>query len=110
MNIFGTFFHIAQAGAEGIDVSEYEASGNSAYINNYLQGVISAYVAANADLTVRKQRPLFCPPPLLRLQGANVNEILDSEIQYLRRAPDFKPYFPIEHILLSGMRRIFPCK
>jgi hypothetical protein len=72
----------------------------------YLKGIGEGLQLANSELeAVRRQQPLFCPPPQLSLRSSNFVDILEQEIK--RQA--WRDDTPLALILLRGLQNTFPC-
>lgn len=63
---------------------------------------------SNASLEVRGDKPLYCQPQLLRLNGNNYIKILEEQLgrMDIEKIKDH----PIGFILMKGLVMTFPCK
>ena len=89
-------------------VKDYPRIKNDKYFRLYVAGVGDGIAAANAELSFRKQKNIFCAPTQLVLTIENYANILDQE---LRDNPTiYTVEFPVEIVLLKGLIKTFPCK
>jgi len=94
-------------------IKDYEQFKDVDLFKMYLTGVGQGFAWANAYLYDAKQLQLFCQPELLSLGVDNYKRIIDDELarrrkEYMKMAGGKGA--PIEFILLSGLKRTFPCK
>ena len=75
-----------------------------AQIKDYIYGVGTGYIYANAQLLALKQPRLFCQPDMT-LTVENFTSLLNREIAQNR----WKNETDIESILLVALMRTFPC-
>src|SRR5579871_5763302 len=73
-------------------------------IKDYIYGVGTGYIYANAQLLALKQPRLFCPPDMA-LTVENFTSLLNREIAQNH----WKNETDIESILLVALMRTFPC-
>jgi len=70
----------------------------------YLTGVGAGYIWANDVLSQNKAHLLYCQPPPIKAD-IDFSKIVDDEIG--------QPYvtndYPIELLLLAGLKRLYPC-
>ena len=89
----------------------YEKSGNEelrTLIETDIGGTESGLSWANSAIKLRKQTPLYCPPPDLSLEKRQVIAIL---IRFLDRYPDHKSH-PADYrglFILKSLQDAFPC-
>ena len=89
----------------------YEKSGNEelrTLIETDIGGTESGLSWANSAIKLRKQTPLYCPPPDLSLEKRQVIAIL---IRFLDRYPDHKSQ-PADYrglFILKSLQDAFPC-
>jgi hypothetical protein len=102
----------SQANAE-VTIKAYKASkaagGNNWNITKiYIHGLATAFMYANIDLDQRHQPMIYCKPESFSLVEDNLLDLLDTNIADKKLAlPDS---FPIEGVLLQGLKATFPCK
>jgi hypothetical protein len=76
---------------------------------NHINGIGIGIVWTNNYVTHRKQKPLFCEPDKLSLNGANYIAILDDQIEKLKTLSDLDDK-SVAMLLLYGLIETFPCK
>ena len=74
-------------------------------VNSYLSGIGHGYYYANAYADSIGQHKLYCQPRNNVMDADNYIQILENEI----KRGGHKPDETIELIMLSGLRRTFPC-
>lgn len=81
--------------------ADYQAS-----MNIWLDGVISAFLAGNADLAqTRKESPLFCLPQGQGISSADAMKLVDQEAGSRR----WKDFVSLTTVLLDALQRSYPC-
>ena len=101
--------------AAAISVTDYEITlkGTDTQkhsIDMYLAGLENGFSWASGSYFERGNRPLYCPPNLLRLNAENLRQIIDGRIKHLREISDTSiDDQPIGTVLLGGMIDTFPC-
>jgi len=99
----------ASAAHAAVTLSAYRQAtkeGTSeAQLKDYLYGVGTGYIYANAQLAALKQPRLFCQPDMA-LTVDNFVSLLNREIAQDR----WKNESDIESILLVALMKTFPCK
>jgi len=86
---------------QNVSKAEYQAS-----MNIWLDGVIGALLASNADLKLtRKVSPLFCMPSGSSINSADAMKLIDKEVGSHR----WKDSVPLTTILLDALQRTYPC-
>ena len=81
---------------------EYQAN-----MNIWLDGVVGAFLAGNAELIhTRKQTPLFCIPKDQGISSADSMRLINSEVASRR----WKDFVPLSSVLLDALQRSYPCK
>ena len=86
-----------------------ERSTEFATLKMYIHGVSDGIHWVNATLDGERQRPLFCPPPTLKLTTENHMQIIDDTLRTDRTFLESNRV-PIGAVLLVAMRKSFPCK
>ncbi len=100
----------AYSGACAMSVEEYVRQRDSANVATfrqtkiYLTGVGAGYIWANEALTQSKLHPLYCQPPPIKAD-TDFSKIVDDEIGQ----PYVTTDYPIELLLLAGLKRLYPC-
>jgi hypothetical protein len=99
----------ASAAQAAVTLSAYKQAtkeGTSeAQLKDYIYGVGTGYIYANAQLAALKQPRLFCQPNMA-LTVDNFVSLLNREIAQDR----WKSESDIESILLVALMKTFPCK
>ena len=81
-------------------------------MNIFIQGLGEGFLWANTELEFNKRPLLYCQPGKLLLGSENYKDILDRQIDEMRKIDkkfnEDKYYIGI--ILLEGLKETFPCK
>tara|TARA_B100001057_G_scaffold227037_1_gene227350 strand:- start:165 stop:539 length:375 start_codon:yes stop_codon:yes gene_type:complete len=69
-------------------------------------------MSMNVELDYNKRNKIFCSPDNLAFNAGNYSRFIDDEIKYLRTLMriDELNDFPIAMILISHLKKAFPCK
>jgi hypothetical protein len=86
-----------------------ELKGQS-WFESYIDGIGEGYKWANAELAVRGQPPLYCPPPNLVLYTQNYLDLLDRYLAARLRDGGDPNTILLEQLLLQALQDAFPCK
>lgn len=87
-----------RSGAENEDINDFSGV--------YITGVGAGYYWANAMLTASKQRPVYCQPDNIPLNGFNYEEMVKRE----SARGKYTDSTPVAVILLRGLMTAFPCQ
>lgn len=86
---------------QNVSKADYQAS-----MNIWFDGVISGFLAGNADLTQsRKVSPLFCLPKGRGISSADAMKLVDQEVGSRR----WKDSVPLSTVLLDALQQSYPC-
>jgi hypothetical protein len=89
-------------------VKDFPAHRKESWFESYIMGVGAGFLWANTSLRHEGRMPLYCPPEKRGVSFDQYMAILNRELTL----PDMRavdPRTPIELVLLSGLRRTFPC-
>lgn len=73
----------------------------------YLKGVGDGYLMMNAEMARMKRPKIYCQPPKLAIGLKNYEQVLKDEVTEFGEK-EALPY-PVEIILLKGLKNVFPC-
>jgi hypothetical protein len=76
------------------------------YIENFLKGMATGLMWANASLKVKNQPPFYCQPDHLYITGPMVIDMIRRGI---RENPDWGEE-PFNYVAFLALKRTFPCK
>lgn len=88
----------------------------SPVVNMYLMAVLNSYGIANAMLSDRKQRQLYCQPDNLALGPMNLRQLINDRLKInraLMSKKDWEVYSKTMNIAgesLFVLQETFPCK
>jgi hypothetical protein len=83
---------------------------NAMFASAYLMGVGYGFFAVNMQMILEHKPQLYCQPEKFSLSADDFQTILDKEVERLSKIKSMPDEYPVEAILLSGMKETFPCK
>ena len=93
-----------------------EDSPQKLVYDSWIEGVGVGIDWANAEMILRKMKPLYCPSKNLTLGLENYLDILERQLQKIKEFSKKNPgtvkdinKFPVEYLLLQGLINTFPC-
>ena len=99
---------VSTARAE-LTVADYERSKDESHTIAYVIGIGTAYSWANVSLLHDMQKPLYCPPLHLAINGANYIDLMNEAIS-AAKAQSVPPDVTIALLLLKQLKFTFPCR
>ena len=99
---------ISSARAE-LTVADYERSKDESQIIAYVIGIGTAYSWANVSLLHDLQKPLYCPPLHLAINGANYIDLMNDAIS-AAKSRNVPPDVTIALLLLEQLKFTFSCR
>jgi len=107
-----TLFLLSSSASNAFDVAQYRQvrSSDSAKANpileTFLNGVARGFIFANVQLERSGITQFYCQPASLALNGSNLVHLVDGE---LARDSTVRSDLPIEFVVMSALKRAFPC-
>ena len=89
-----------------LSIVDFENKSKAQSTDTYLLGLSSGLSAANNALIAKKQAPLYCFPPYLKLSISDYREIIADGIKGITDNP-VKPN--ADEILLKKLSELYPC-
>ena len=92
-----------------LTAADFERSKNDNQAVAYVIGIGTAYAWANVSLLRDMQKPLYCPPLHLAVNGSNYIDLLNDAISSAK-ANNVSLDIPIPLLLLEQLKFTFPCR
>ena len=92
-----------------LTVADYERSKDESQTIAYVIGIGTAYAWTNVSLLRDMQKPLYCPPLHLAVNGSNYIDLLNDAISSAK-ANNVSLDIPIPLLLLEQLKFTFPCR
>ncbi len=99
---------VSTARAE-LTIDDYERSKDESQTVAYVIGIGTAYSWANISLLHDMQRPLYCPPLHLAINGGNYLALMNEAVS-AAKARKVPPDVTIALLLLEQLKFTFPCR
>lgn len=82
-------------------------------VNIQLRSIYEGISYTNLEFESKGAKRIFCPPGALPIEANNLAKILDKQIaffeQVMRNRGGFDYNMPVGPILISGLKKTFPC-
>lgn len=89
-----------------LSIGDFENKSKVQSNDTYLLGLSSGLNAANKALVAKKQIPLYCFPPYLKLSVSDFRDIIAMGIKEVE-SNSVKP--SVDEILLKKLIKLYPC-